>query len=54
MLSVLCVPFHNPEEMPEDKTHYLRWKDWSRLLSNVIRYAGQKRPSAGATATAGQ
>ena len=43
ILTVLCVPFHNPEEMPEEKTHYLQWEDWPRLLSNVIRYAGQKR-----------
>jgi hypothetical protein len=41
VLSVLCTPFFDPETMPEDKPHYLQWAQWTKLLGNVIRYAGR-------------
>ena len=42
IMTVLCVPFFDPESMPKDKPHYLQWADWPKLLANVIRYAGRE------------
>jgi hypothetical protein len=41
VMTVLCVPFSNPDEMPEGKMHYLSWKEWPKLLANVLRYAAR-------------
>ncbi|MBS3761901.1 MAG: hypothetical protein KGZ25_01235 [Planctomycetes bacterium] len=39
VMSVLCTPFFDPDAMPDDKTHYLEWAEWEKLLANVFRYA---------------
>jgi len=41
IMTVLCVPFFDAARMPKDKTHYLQWSEWTKLLANVIRYAGK-------------
>jgi len=41
IMTVLCVPFFDPETWPKDKTHYLQWGEWPKLLANVMRYAGR-------------
>lgn len=40
IMTVLCVPFFDPDSMPPGKTHYLQWDQWEKLLANVVRYAG--------------
>ncbi|MCG2660964.1 MAG: ThuA domain-containing protein [Kiritimatiellae bacterium] len=36
---VLCAPFGDETEF-SGKTPYWKWKEWPRLMANVVRYAG--------------